>query len=338
MIWLTLRQFRAQALSAAIVVAGAAIAFVITGLHLHHTYTNDLASCTGFGSCDDVFSELQDSYRVAFQLTQLLVIAAPALIGMFWGAPLIGRELETGTHQFVWNQTVTRTRWLAVKVILVGIAAVVTAGILSYLLTWWASPLDHLNGNRFSPMTFASRDIVPFGYAAFAFALGMTVGLLLRRTLPAMAITLAVFIGLQILMPTVIRPHLLPSTTVTFAINASSTKDSHGVWGNGGNFHFDLPIPQGAWIISAPAVVNSSGQEVRMGDYIDCFPGPGPVKPAFDPGQIGACLATDDLHESVTYQPGSNYWPLQWLESAIFAALALLLSGVCFWWIRQRRN
>ena len=77
-------------------------------------------------------------------------------------------------------------------------------------------------------MTFASRDIVPLGYAAFAFALGTTLGLLLRRTLPAMAITLAVFIAIQILVPTLIRPHLLPSTTTTFPINQASTSQFHG--------------------------------------------------------------------------------------------------------------
>jgi ABC-type transport system involved in multi-copper enzyme maturation permease subunit len=65
-------------------------------------------------------NRLQQSYEPAFQTLQLLVIAVPALTGIFWGAPLIGRELETGTHQLAWNQTVTRTRWLAVKLIAVG--------------------------------------------------------------------------------------------------------------------------------------------------------------------------------------------------------------------------
>jgi hypothetical protein len=28
-----------------------------------------------------------------------IIVLAPAVIGMFWGAPLIARELETGTFQ-----------------------------------------------------------------------------------------------------------------------------------------------------------------------------------------------------------------------------------------------
>ena len=44
-----------------------------------------------------------------------MVALAPAVIGAFWGAPLVARELEAGTHRLVWNQSVTRTRWLATK-------------------------------------------------------------------------------------------------------------------------------------------------------------------------------------------------------------------------------
>jgi hypothetical protein len=61
-------------------------------------------------------------------------------------------------------------------------------------------------------MSFASRNIAPLGYAAFAFALGTLLSLLFRRTVPAMALTLAVFIALQILFAAVLRPNLLPST------------------------------------------------------------------------------------------------------------------------------
>jgi ABC-type transport system involved in multi-copper enzyme maturation permease subunit len=338
MIWLAWRQFRAQALTAAAFVVAAAIYFLITGLQVRHTYTADLASCTPLNNCDNVLNELQQSYNAAFQLNQLLVIAVPALIGIFWGAPLIARELEAGTQQIAWNQTVTRTRWLAVKLTGVGIASIATAGLLSYLLTWWAGPLDQITGNRFAAMTFSTRDIVPLAYAAFAFALGTTAGLLLRRTVPAMAVTLAVFIGIQILVPAVIRPNLLPSTTVTFPINQTTTSQSNGIYGKAGNFHFELPIPQGAWVISAPPVEDSSGHVVVITDYNDCFPGPSPTKPVFDAGQIGACLARHDLHESVTYQPASHYWQLQWYETGIFLALAGLLSGTCFWWIRRRQN
>lgn len=347
MIWLTWRQFRAQALAAFAILAAAAIYLLISGSQLHHTYTADLASCTPRGNCDSVLGQFQSTYENAFNLVQLLVIAAPALIGIFWGAPLIARELETGTDQVAWNQSVTRTRWLAVKITGVGLASVATAGLLSYLATWWAGPLDHITGNRFAAMTFPSRDVVPLAYAAFAFALGTTAGLLLRRTISAMAVTLAVFIGIQILVPTVIRPNLLPSTTTTFAINQSTVSQATGLTGTAGNFHFQgVGAPQGAWVLSAPPVENSAGQVVYMDSYSDCFPppssgsrpAPGVAKANFDFSQIGACLTSHDLHQSVTYQPASHYWILQWSETGIFLGLTAALTGTGFWRIRRRQN
>ena len=345
MIWLTWRQFRAQALTALVILVAAAIAFLITGLQLRHTYNADLASCTPQNDCTDVLNQLRYQYDTPFNLTQLLLIVTPALIGIFWGAPLIGRELETGTHQLAWNQSVMRTRWLAVKLIGVGIASMATAGLLSFLLTWWAGPLDQIDGNRFAALTFSSRDIVPLAYAAFAFALGTTAGLLLRRTIPAMAVTIAVFIGIQILVPAAIRPNLMSSTTVSFPINQATTSQANGVYGQGGGADFFFSglaaVPQDAWVISGPPVENSAGQVVPMSNYLNCFPAPGPGATkgsAGDISQIGSCLAGYDLHQSFTYQPASHYWPLQWLETGIFVALSAALAGTCFWWIRRRRN
>lgn len=110
MIWLAARQFRAQALTALVLLTAAAAYFLITGHLMHDTYNSDLASCTARGDCDQVFRAFQQKYDSVFQLNQLVVVVVPVLLGIFWGAPLIGRELETGTHQLVWNQTITRTR------------------------------------------------------------------------------------------------------------------------------------------------------------------------------------------------------------------------------------
>ena len=109
--------------------------------------------------------------------------------GLFWGAPLVTRELEAGTFRLAWNQSVARTRWMAVKLAAVGLAAMLTAGLLSLMLTWWSGPVDTAlalkSGNsisfiRVGPVLFAVRGIAPVGYAAFAFVLGVTAGVLVR--------------------------------------------------------------------------------------------------------------------------------------------------------------
>ena len=146
------------------------------------------------------------------------------LVGVFWGAPLVTREVEARTLPLAWNRTVTRTRWMAVKLGVADLLTVATAGLLSLMLTWWSSPMDtalnmgtmsRLNLTRLGPILFDSRDITPVGYAAFAFALGVTAGVLIRRTLPA----LAGFAAVQVAWPVWIRQHLIAPVHAVVALD-----------------------------------------------------------------------------------------------------------------------
>jgi ABC-type transport system involved in multi-copper enzyme maturation permease subunit len=347
MIWLTWRQFRTQTFATAAFLAAAAVYLLITGTQLRHSYTSDLASCTDQNSCFGVFNGLRDDYDGAMQITGLLVMAAPAVIGIFWGAPLIAGELERGTHYMAWNQSVTRNRWLAVKLAGTALASIVTAGLLSLLVTWWASPLDAIQGSRFGTEAFNGRNVAPLGYAAFAFALGVTAGLLVRRTLPAMAATLAIFLALQILMTGMVRPHLMPATTDTVAINQATMNEAirfDRSPADTGPVHIDLPAPAGAWILSESPALNRTGAQVPTSAVLSCwsqFLGPSSpagkgTSPGFGP--LGGCLAAQNLHVDITYQPASRYWQLQWAETAVYTALAALLAAACFWRVRSLRG
>jgi hypothetical protein len=163
MIWLTWRQLRTQTLVAVAVLAAAAVYLLITGTQLRHSYTSDLAGCRQFGSCSDVLDGLQSRYNGPLDLVGLLLMAAPALVGIFWGAPLIAGELERGTHYLVWNQSTTRARWLAIKLAMVALVAVATVGLLSLLVTWWAGPLDAISGSRWGTEMFGARNVAPLG-------------------------------------------------------------------------------------------------------------------------------------------------------------------------------
>jgi hypothetical protein len=276
------------------------------------------------------------AYNGRQQVFQMLTIAAPALIGIFWGAPLIAAELERGTHRMTWNQSVSPMRWLAVKLTAIGTAAIAAAGVLSLLLTWWASPLDTASDDRFAALVFATRNIAPIGYAAFAFTLGAALGLLTRRALPAMAITVAVFVGMQVLFAGQLRAHLLPSTTTSPAVNAALLAKAGGI-GTGvdpdGPVFIDAPGPTGAWIQSQTNLENSAGQEISAKEVDSCLNGTGP-----DIAAIGDCLAPHDLHITFTYQPADDYWPLQWYETGIYLALAGMIGGACFWRLRRHRD
>ena len=345
MIWLTWRQFRTQSAAALAILAAATAYFLITGTQLRHSYTADLASCTPQNDCFGVLNGLQGQYNGPLQLAGLLVLAAPALIGIFWGAPLIAGELERGTHLMAWNQSVTRTHWLAVKLTCIALASVITVGLLSMLLTWWAGPLDTIAGNRWGTQAFNARDIAPLGYAVFAFALGVTLGLLLRRTLPAMAITLAVFTAAQVLVTADIRPNLLPTTTIAVPIN--QTTMSHAIRFDRssaatGPVTIDLPAPPGSWVRSQTPALDSDDQPIQTSQILTCWShllaGPTGKGGPSGFGPLGTCLAPQDLRVEITYLPAGRYWPLQWIETALYTILAALLTAACFWRIRRLRG
>src|SRR5581483_9122884 len=96
---------------------------------------------------------------------------------------------------FAWTQSVTQRHWLVVKLGLVGLAGMAIGGLVTWMYNWWASPLDAATKDIFTPVNFGYHGVAPIGYAAFAFALGATAGVLLRRTVPAMGATLAGFVA-----------------------------------------------------------------------------------------------------------------------------------------------
>jgi ABC-type transport system involved in multi-copper enzyme maturation permease subunit len=329
MIWLTWRQSRAQTLIALAVLAALAIYLLILGNGIHDFYDSRIVGCKADNSCQTATDLFRDKYGDPVILIGALLLGVPGLIGIFWGAPLITRELETGTHKLVWNQSVTRSRWLAVKLIFIALISLAITGAFTLLLGWAVGPFDKQIGSRFSAMTFDSRDIVPIGYALFAFVLGTTIGLLIRRTLPAMAVTLAVFAAVQIVMPLAVRPHLMSPVTTNVAFTAEVAQQINGLGSNGrpgdnkpvGVFGYNKP---GAWILGSPMnkLIRADGRAFTQGDVRTCMSG--------DFSKDLSCLAKQNLHFSVTYQPGSRYWPFQWIEFSIFLALTLALAGVCF--------
>jgi ABC-type transport system involved in multi-copper enzyme maturation permease subunit len=330
MTWLTWRQFRAQTVVTAAALAVLAIVLLITGFKLSHTFDTTVIGCRAHGDCTGAINALQSQDTAVQDLTRLLMYLVPAVIGVFWGAPLVARELETGTYRLAWTQGVTRSRWFAVKLVLTGLASVVTAGLLSLMVTWWFSPLDRVGAGRITPGEFSQSGIVVIGYAAFAFALGVMAGLLVRRTLPAMAITLAIFVGVQLAVPLLIRPHLFAPVRAVSALNVANVQSVSiiGSAGGGGlQVGAGANVP-GAWVYSHQ-VTTASGSTDLGHALVQCGPN-------FGYNACQAAIARMHLREVVVYQPASRYWAFQWYETAIYLAAALALAGFCWWWVRRR--
>jgi len=350
MIRLSLLQFRVHAITALAAMAAFAILLAATGPHLASLYAASGISGCQPASCEHLASNfLQQlyaagTYWVLYLLGVMLILVTPAVIGLFWGAPLIARELETGTSALAWTQSVTRTRWLTVKLTVGGLAAMAVTEGLSLMQAWWAAPIGRAVGHggggnylamgQFSSLVFATHGIAPLGYAAFGFVLGVTAGALIRRAVPAMAVTLAIFAVIQIATPLWIRPNLFPALRTVVAVTSLGSISLQQGGLDGSDFTLGaeaLPGQPGAWLLSSGAV-NAAGQPVRTTPAACTTPsvrnGPG-----FFP-----CLARHGIREAISYQPASRYWPFQWAETALYLALAVALAGCCFVRLNRRRT
>jgi hypothetical protein len=340
MTWLTWRQFRTQSIAAAALLAVLAVLLAVTGPHIAHLYdSSGIATCTGF-SCQQLSNtfgnELPWFDTVIYLLGLGIMFLVPAIIGVFWGAPVITREIEARTLPLTWNQSVTKTRWLAVKLGLIGLASLATAGLLSLMLTWWSSPMDsmleipyghRLLLERLGPVLFATRGVAPLGYAAFAFALGVTAGMLTRRTVSAMAATLGVFAALQFAWAEWIRAHLVPPVRTIVPLNLADITQ--------------ISVKDGSMIVTAVPTLSQQGAWVLSGQVIDTIGHPfrAAATPACLNGAFPACqaaLGRFHLRDLISYEPASRFWALQWVETGIFLALALTLAGCCLCWLIRR--
>jgi ABC-2 family transporter len=334
MIWVAWRQFRTQALVTLALLAAFAVLVLVTGLHLRDIYDSlGGAHCGARGDC----GALIDQDRALPDILGPTLLVIPALLGMFWGAPLLARELESGTYRLAWTQTVTRRQWLLVRVALVGVAALAVAGVASWLVSWWFAPLDAVNMNRFDPSVFTERGIVAIGYAGFAFALGVAAGALTRRTLTAMAATLLGFIAARIAFTFLIRPHLLPTRASLFPLTLGKSVELLPS-ASGLSVFAGVPPLANAWAVSA-TLVDHAHRALSTAQLHDLLlrncptvtrPGKGEE---LTEGAFLSCSRALSRHVQmlVAYQPPSHYWPLQALETAIFLAAALALIGATLW-------
>ncbi|MFF7591545.1 hypothetical protein ACFZCK_29115 [Kitasatospora purpeofusca] len=329
MIWTTWRQFRTQAIFGAAAFAVGAVYLLVLGMNIHSSYDSTVAGCLATGCAPGIVSGFEGQYDTVIAITDLVLMALPGLLGVFWGAPLISSELAAGTHRLAWHQSVTRTRWLAVKLLVVGLTSMAITGVLGMILTWGAGRYDILKAAKFSSLIFGARGIVPFAYAAFAFTLGVAAGLLLRRPVAAMALTLAVFAAAQFAVPTLLRPHYQTPLTANVQLDATTLSHAEGIILNGSSLAIGGITLPNAWVVSAGKALDSTGQPPNA-DRLDSCTAPG------QHGQTIDCLAKLDLHVVATYHPNTRYWTFQSIETGIYLLATALFAVFSFWWVRRR--
>jgi ABC-type multidrug transport system permease subunit len=330
-IWLTWRQHRAQFIAGVVLCAVLVAFLVVTGLGMRSTYhslgVDTCLAATPARDCTMLLSQFQNQYS-SLQFLIPLFLLLPVLFGVFWGAPLIAREVEQGTFRLAWTQSVTRRRWTVTKLVIVGSVAVILSSAFSAVLWWWADPLvAGPPGKRFSFGIFDLLGVVPVAYTLFAVALGVAAGVVLRRTTLAMAATLGGFAAVRLAVELVLRPNFQSAVAANYPFSFSPKAGT----------------PDGAWVLAENTVTASGVVVSGESNGISLSFAPlhqicSYLSPDTTPGSAAMqqCITRNGIHVVATFQPYDRYWLFQGIESALFIVLAIALVVFSVWWVRRR--
>ena len=89
-------------------------------------------------TCGDLISDFNCMNQLP--AGRLILQIVPALIGAFIGAPVLARELETGTFRYAWTQGLERWRWTLAKLVSLAVVVTTAAGVFSLLFSWYYQP------------------------------------------------------------------------------------------------------------------------------------------------------------------------------------------------------
>jgi hypothetical protein len=329
MAWVSWRQHRTTLAGLVAVLGVAGLYLYVTGLDLRHEVAayGEMFTANGTGKMD---------MTPVAALLQVL----PALIGAFVGAPLLARELETGTFRYTWTQGFGRERWAAAKLAQIAVAVTVVAGAFGFLFSWCYAPIIgvHQGLSPLMAITFDLRGVAFAGWALVAFAIGALAGVLIRRVVPAMFATLAAWSGLAFVTGAFLRPHY--ETPVV----SSGFKQLSAAWVIGQRWTLH-GRPVSASTVSH--VLNKLGAiEFGPGQFGPAPSGSGQAGGGFGQTASQASPASHSVNpvpylvhhgfaQLTSYQPASRFWPFQWIEGGWLLALSLLLIAATIWLVRR---
>ena len=316
MSWVVWQQHRRHALVAAVLLACAVVVYIRAGQELWSAYTaTGVNACVAQARFDPDCTVARDNFLERFdELTSLLMpplVVLPSFLGAFLGAPLLARELEDGTYRLAWTQSISRRRWVAVKVIWVGGALGVTAAAAVWLTGWWHGAIDVVLGGPFD--IFDSAGPVGMLNYLVSFALGVCLGLMLRRTLAAMGLSVLLAWAVRIGLAKLVRPLYAPGSSI--------------LWDRGLE---DYPRAfRGDWVAST-TLVDPGGQSVSDAHLQEL------TRSAQAAGVgVDQFVRDQGFHYLSIYYPADRFWLFQSIESVLLLGLVVGLIGLTFWWLRR---
>ncbi len=326
MAWVTWRQHRIAIGGMALFLGAIAVGLWVGGLQVHHAYAVALtchpANSLFCGNLVKRFNGIDD-----FLANGVIFQAVPPLIGAFVGASVLAREFESGTYRFAWTQGFGRWRWTLAKLTALGVVVAASAGVFSFLFSWYFQPyfaarnpdLSLSTASPFLPGLFDLRALTFAAWTLAAFAIGALAGLLIRRVVPAIVATLIAYGGLGVL-GAIVRPHYL-AAIVTRKSNVPRSAMIVSQWGTrNGRLAWTGSLPPQSLLRSNCPPAAAKGVSVpkpSVEDILRCLPGHG-------------------YAQWTSYQPVSRLSTFQWIESGWLVAVSALLVGITVWVVRRR--
>ena len=327
MVWVTWRQHRLTLAGVATLFGAPALYLLVRGLQLHHAYAPITACQPAVSSrCAALAQEFSAAYAHGAIVTAGLLQVIPLLVGAFVGAPVLAKEFETGTFRFAWTQGFGRTRWTVAKLVPLALVVALTAAAFGALFSWYYQPVVDVGGDSDSSLLAATIfDVHPVALAAWtltAFAIGALAGILLRRVIPALFATLAVWTALAFLTGAFLRPHYQAPVVTTRAATPPSA----------------LVINQWWTFDGKPASLDMLNRALRPVDVQaltlqDFQPGPTTPPTVGDPVRY---LIRRGYTQHTSYQPASRFWTWQLIEGSWLLALSLALIAITIGQVRRR--
>ncbi len=326
MTWIVWRQQRPLFITlAAGLVLGVAGVLALRAMMTADIAASGLTECVktglqpGNGACDGrSINDFQNTWGTRMQLMgQALVFGLPLLVGLFIGAPLFAREFEQGTHALAFTQSVSRTRWVAAKLLVTAPPALVLVIVLQLVVTYWIDAAGALGPLSMGPFVFSNFDIAgvsPAAYTLFAHTLGMAAGALSRRMLVAMALMLGVFGAVRYVV------HGFRQSMGS--VKRVTTEDP-----------FARVPPDQGWTLDG-GVLDAKGQEVDSNSaLLNCEPAPGADVVQ---GSGSACLRDKGLVGFHDIIPADAVGALHLVEASVFVVLSVLFVAVTLWAVRRQ--
>ncbi len=270
---------------------------VITGLHLHAQP----------GRFRPQYANLTGSYQPdgSPDAIYLLPLLLPFLIGAFAGAWLTGADLKHGTVRFAFTQGVTRTRWAAGKLVAIGSVLVGAAIAAGLVFQWWDEPYL---AQRLADPWFGLYAPVYAGWMAATLTIAAFLGALMRSQAGA---ALACLIG----------------TLIAAVANAVSLRNLYLP----AAVAINRPAPPGSLLIN---------WYVRHGQALpDAIANRALQNFDSTSGWTGIEQALTRYHATnvLIYQPASQFWQLQAIETAALFALAVVFGAGAVRVIRRQQ-